>query len=545
MSRLSGSPYVLDYDDLENPNRPVFVATTPAGERFDTAPLQRFAPKEEIEWLWPGTIPLGKVTLIQGAAGMGKSRLALDLAARITSGAPWPNGETSVLPPADVLVVSRQDEGTAVTARVQRAGGDTQRLYHFREFETYDPATETRDSRPISLPIDFIALEILVEQHETFLAVIIDPLTDFCSTPRQFAETLVKLNDLAERGRLALIVTLPANCRIDAQGRLRVTSRWPTDNARSAWCIVPDPDDPRRRLFVAQRTNFCLEPDGLAFRLGDKGVDWEQSSRISADDPVGQLSASEVFLQELLRAGDVPALTVYRSGAERGFNQKEMRAAGKRLGASSNRIGCGKGGHWSWSLPGPRVNGASPEEGGVVQIPAKAPVLLDWEAPPRNLLMERALLADRAAAESARQADVEQVSNLLVVEYGNEEQKNAESMEIYGESLSPAADRGLIDAGPTESKLAKTQVVVRAGAPDEGRASVKRRPTEPQLASTVSAMAFARDADPVPGDPVPVVATSPGGSQERNLTRAQRRREKKRNRKKARKERWLIGECRT
>jgi len=491
MSRLSGSPYVLDYDNLDNPNRPVFVATTPAGERFDTAPLQRFAPKEEIEWLWPGTIPLGKVTLIQGAAGAGKSRLALDLAARVTSGAPWPNGQPNVLPPADVLVVSRQDEGAAITARVQRAGGDTKRLYHFREFETYDPAIETRASRPISLPIDFIALELLVEEHGTFGAVIIDPLSDFCSTPKQLAETLVKLNDLAERGRLALIVTLPANCRIDAQGRLRVTSRWPTGDARSAWCIVPDPDDPRRRLFVAHRTNFCLEPEGLAFRLGDKGVDWEQSSRISAVDPLGQLSASEVCLQELLRAGDLPALMVYRLGADLGFNQKEMRAAGKRLGVSSNRIGCGKGGHWSWSLPGPRATAACPEEGAVAQIPPDPPVLLDWEDPPRNLLMERELLADRAAADGARgEPDVEQVSNLLVEEHGSEDEKTTKSLEIFGESM-------------------------------EGGVA------------------------PVPVVTAPAVANSGGCSQERNLTRAQRRKEKKRNRKKERRERFLIGQSRS
>src|SRR5258707_14175993 len=99
----SGSPYVLEhiefdeggFDDpkFDNPEKPVFSVATPAGERFDAAWLEQVAPEGEIDWLWPGTIPLRKVTLIEGPAGAGKSQLALDLAARVTPSAPWPNGE--------------------------------------------------------------------------------------------------------------------------------------------------------------------------------------------------------------------------------------------------------------------------------------------------------------------------------------------------------------------------------------------------------------------------------------------------------------------
>ena len=68
--------------------------------------------------------------------------------------------------------------------------------------------------------------------------------------------------------------------KCENQGRLKVKSRWATDAARCVWCIIADPDDPRRRLFVARRTNFCAEPDGLAFRLSDAGVVWDASQPI-------------------------------------------------------------------------------------------------------------------------------------------------------------------------------------------------------------------------------------------------------------------------
>src|SRR5579864_207348 len=108
MPRLSGSPYVLDYHDLDHPYSPVFCVATSAGDRLDTAPLVRAAPGGEIKWLWPGMIPLRRMTLLEGPSGAGKSQLALDLAARVSQAAPWPDGEPSSLPAADVLVVCRR-----------------------------------------------------------------------------------------------------------------------------------------------------------------------------------------------------------------------------------------------------------------------------------------------------------------------------------------------------------------------------------------------------------------------------------------------------
>jgi hypothetical protein len=356
----SGSAYVLEYhEDFDDLQKPVFSVATPAGERLDSSWLQQVAPEGDTDWLWPGMIPLRKVTLIEGPAGAGKSQLALDLAARVSRSSPWPNGEPSSLPVADVLVVCRKGEAQTVSARFERAAGDRKKLFHFCEFQTFLPATNTRETRPIAFPYDFPALEHHVEVHESFGVIVIDSLADFCKTPRQVAETLVLLEDLASRANVALFVTLPANCRVDPQGRLRVASRWPTDRVRSAWCVLPDPDDVRRRLFVARRTNFCLEPDGLAYRLNDRGVAWEAKSRISPVDPLGQMSASDLCLTDLLGEGQLPASTVFRMGAELGFTPKQLRAAGTRLGVTSQRIGFSGKGHWSWSLPGAEARSAA------------------------------------------------------------------------------------------------------------------------------------------------------------------------------------------
>ncbi len=297
-------------------------------------------------------MPLGKVTVIEGALASGKSSVAFDLAARVGTRQPWPDGTPAVLPAADVLVISRHDEAERIVENFHPQTEGGQRLFRFTGFSMETPDVAGKSRRPVAFPFDLAALDVHLEFHTTIGVVVIDPLSDFCDTPKLLAETLHQLNALAARHRIAVIVTVPANCRTDAQGRLRVTSRWPTDAARCAWCLLPDPDDVTRRLFVAKRTNFCREPDGLAFRLEENGVAWEAQSAISPIDPLGQLSACESCLQELLSAGHLAASTLFRLGAERGFSATELRGAARRLGVSSSRIGFGGDGHWYWSLPG-------------------------------------------------------------------------------------------------------------------------------------------------------------------------------------------------
>jgi hypothetical protein len=344
------APYVLSIDSLDDSDKPVYRTQTAEGERIDVPRVGRFTKPGQTEWAWPGKVPLRKVTLIEGAAGSGKSFVALNLAARINGARDWPDGQARVLPDADVLVLCRNDDPSrTISARFQQAGGDPARLFHFHEFATLRIEDEQHGYRPFLFPFDMVALEDFLEDHPTIGVIIIDPLSDFCETPRQLTETLFKLEDLADRANAVILVTLPADCRTDAQGRLKVKSRWATDVARCAWCIIADPDDPRRRLFVARRTNFCAEPDGLAFTLSDAGVVWDASQPIDPHDPLGKLSGCKRCLEELMSQGEAAASQVFRQGTECGFTPKEMRAAAKRLKVSSARVGYGGEGRWVWS----------------------------------------------------------------------------------------------------------------------------------------------------------------------------------------------------
>jgi hypothetical protein len=62
---------------------------------------------ESVEWLWPGRVPLGKLTVLDGDPGLGKSAMTLDIAARLSAGLELPDGERCE--PAGVVLMSAED----------------------------------------------------------------------------------------------------------------------------------------------------------------------------------------------------------------------------------------------------------------------------------------------------------------------------------------------------------------------------------------------------------------------------------------------------
>src|SRR5437763_160146 len=93
----------------------------------DDSSLQKTQP-QPMAWLWPDRVALGRLTLMDGDPGQGKSLLTLDLAARLTTGREWPDGYRSG-EPANVLVLSGEDNmNDTVVPRLRAAGADLDRV---------------------------------------------------------------------------------------------------------------------------------------------------------------------------------------------------------------------------------------------------------------------------------------------------------------------------------------------------------------------------------------------------------------------------------
>src|SRR5262245_45157690 len=81
-----------------------------------------------ISWLWPGRLALGKLSLLEGDPGQGKSSLTVDLCARLTTGAAWPDGAPLPAPASVVLLNAEDDPEDILVPRLIAAGADCSRV---------------------------------------------------------------------------------------------------------------------------------------------------------------------------------------------------------------------------------------------------------------------------------------------------------------------------------------------------------------------------------------------------------------------------------
>ena len=84
--------------------------------------------KEQVTWLWPRRIPRGKLSIVAGDPGLGKSYMSLDIAARISLGGPWPDG--GYAPLGNVLIISAEDGlADTIRPRLELLGADLGRIH--------------------------------------------------------------------------------------------------------------------------------------------------------------------------------------------------------------------------------------------------------------------------------------------------------------------------------------------------------------------------------------------------------------------------------
>jgi RecA-family ATPase len=120
-----------------------------------------------LEWLWPGYLARGKLALLDGDPGMGKSLITLDLVARLSRGGPLPDGTAAPRPITSVLLSAEDEAGDTIRPRAEAAGADLSRL-----------VVPKFNGRVPQFPDDLPALEELVVERGAEL-VVIDPLMAF------------------------------------------------------------------------------------------------------------------------------------------------------------------------------------------------------------------------------------------------------------------------------------------------------------------------------------------------------------------------------
>jgi AAA domain-containing protein len=133
---------------------------------------------QHITWLWENRIPQGKITLLEGDPGMGKSLLAIDIAANVSTGRPM-HGESKGTIGSVILIAPEDSAADTIKPRVAAAGGDLSRIHLLNTVECLD-ANDVKKlklyQKPFSLAQNLFELEQAIIQTKAIL-VVLDPLT--------------------------------------------------------------------------------------------------------------------------------------------------------------------------------------------------------------------------------------------------------------------------------------------------------------------------------------------------------------------------------
>lgn len=230
-----------------------------------------------VEWLWSGRIALGKVTLIAGDPGLGKSFVTLDLAARVSRGMPWPDAPTLSAPLGGVVLLSADDDlEDTIRPRLDAAGADVQRIKAIHAVR-HNYKENPRES-VFSLATDLVALEAAIQATHGCRLVIIDPITAYLGATdshknAEIRGLLAPLAALAAKYHVAIVLVTHLNKSGNGPAVYRtIGSIAFAAAARAVWGVVKDKDNERRRLMLPVKNNLAADALGLAYSIEPYGI---------------------------------------------------------------------------------------------------------------------------------------------------------------------------------------------------------------------------------------------------------------------------------
>jgi putative DNA primase/helicase len=332
----------------------------------------------ELPWLWPGRIPLGEVTLLAGDPGMGKSLVALDLAARVTRGEHWPDTNSHVAQaPGSVILLSSEDRLAAtIRPRLEEAAADCSRIVALPLSVTLGAPSFWGDEGPrqgFELRSDLHLLRSLIHQVTDCRLVVVDSLNSYLTentekVPADDRQLLVRLVGIAREARVAVLLITHLRKKGGRAIYCSLGSLAFVAAARAVWAVTKDPESASRRLFLPIKNNLATDASGLAFAIdtgpihGAARVCWSSEPVSVAPDmvvnhaqrngrPDHERQHAQRWLHEQLASGPRLVKELREEADVNGFSPSTLRRAFRALEGQAVREGTHPKSRWLWRLP--------------------------------------------------------------------------------------------------------------------------------------------------------------------------------------------------
>jgi hypothetical protein len=302
---------------------------------------------KEVEWLWYPYLPLGKLTMLEGDPGEGKSWISLAIATRITLG--------DIGGPANILIASSEDDfDDTIRPRLEELGANLGLIFAIEEAFTLGSKKGLNDGA-------FKLLKKHLREKEPSL-VIIDPLTAYLGSgidmhrQNETRPVMARLAGLAREYKCAILLIRHINKGGSTKAIYRgMGSIDFTASARSVLLAghVDHEDGSMERALVHIKSNLAPLGPPIGYVLGHP-FQWTDSTLTANEilnQPIGggkKADEAKALIRDLLADREaMPAKEIFAAAKEAGISERTMKDAKKMLHVKSAK----KDKEWHWYLP--------------------------------------------------------------------------------------------------------------------------------------------------------------------------------------------------
>lgn len=302
----------------------------------------------EVNWLWYPYIPFGKLTIVQGDPGEGKTTFILHLAALLTKGEALPCEETAESrEPVNVIYQNAEDSlEDTIKPRLLEAGADCNRVLVIDESIDCLSMTDERLVRAIK---ETGAKMVVLDPIQAYLGADVD-----MHRANEIRPVLKQLGNIAEEYGCAIVLIGHMNKASGSKSTYRGLGSIDFQaTARSVLVVGRIKDDTTLRVIAHDKSSLAPEGTSIAFRMDkDNGFTWEGVYDITVEELLSGESRGQktkdakLFLAEILAEGKLSCKEITEAARERGIKKKTLWNAKKEMNIDSVKVG----NQWYWTL---------------------------------------------------------------------------------------------------------------------------------------------------------------------------------------------------
>ena len=335
-------PCMKDWNEVlvhraEIPNRNYFKSIVPKEpSKPETVKIIRMSDVEltPVEWLWKPYLPFGKLSVLQGNPGEGKTYFAMHLAAACTNGKLLPNMER--MEPFNVIYQTAEDGlGDTVKPRLIEAGADLDRVLVIDDSEVQLTLSDERIEKAI---IENNARLVIIDPIQAYLGADVD-----MNRANEVRPIFMRLGQVAQRTGCAILLIGHLNKAAGMQSLQRGLGSIDIAAAvRSVMFIGKLKHDPTMRILTHEKSSLAPPGASLAFSLGDEGgFRWVGEYDITADEMLSGIEpqretktqqAKDLICTLLAGGKQVLSEDIDKAALERGIPGRTVRDAKRELG---------------------------------------------------------------------------------------------------------------------------------------------------------------------------------------------------------------------